>query len=95
MAKYISPRNPLDCIRSRISQTLGASIIWKAITKAAHIIQEGLSWQIGNGASIRIGIDSWSGSGVYYKFPDFIIEHLAHRNILYLAQIADWVNSSW
>ena len=95
VAKYISPRNPLDWIRYRIGQTSGASIIWKAINKAAHIIQLGLSWQIGSGAMVRIGTDSWSSSGDHYKLPVFITEHLAHRNIFYLAQIADLAHSSW
>ena len=44
---------------------------------------------------MRIGTDSWSGSGVYHKLPDFIIQHLAHRNVIFLAQIVDWAHTSW
>ena len=95
MAKYISPRNPLDWIRDRIGLTTSSSIIWKVINKAAHIIQLGLSWHIGTGTMVRIGSDLRSGNGDHYKLLVFITEHLANRNIFYLAQIADLVHTSW
>ena len=69
VAKYIAPKNTINWIRDRIGSHTGASIIWKDVTKASHIIQHGLSWKIGSGSSVRIGVDSWSGSGEFYKLP--------------------------
>lgn len=94
VAKYIAPRSTLDWIRDRIWATSGSSIICKVITKVAHIIQRGISWQIGSGESIRIGTDSWSGSGEYHLLPDPLLEHLAHRGITFLAQIADPIHTT-
>ena len=58
VAKYISPQSPLEWIRGCITLNSGASIIWRAITRAAHILQNGLSWQIGLGTEVRIGTHS-------------------------------------
>ena len=95
IAKYIAPRTTIDWIRDRMGSHSGASIIWKAVSKAAHIIQRGLSWQIGFGASVIIGSNSWSGSGDYYLLPDYLREHLARRDIHFLAQISDPFHTSW
>ena len=69
-AKYISPRSTLYWVRGNFRATPGVSIIWKAITKAAPLIQQGLSWKIGSGDLVLVGSDSWSGSGEYFKLPD-------------------------
>lgn len=58
VAKYISPQNPLEWICGNITLKSGTSIIWRAITRASHILHNGLSWQIGSGAKVRIGTDS-------------------------------------
>jgi hypothetical protein len=60
--KYISPRSVQDWIRNPIKDTRNCSIIWKATQKAFHVIGEGLSWKIGKGNKVRIGMDPWPGS---------------------------------
>ena len=37
----------------------------------------------------------WSGSGEFYKLPEYLRDHLARREILYLAQIVDPIHTSW
>lgn len=94
-AKYIAAINTIDWIRGSIVHTPGGSIIWKAITKAAPLIQSRLSWKIGTGDFVRVGTNSWSGSGDYYKLPAWILEHLASLGIRYLTHIADQARTNW
>lgn len=63
------------------------SIIWKATTNAFKIIEQGLSWQVGNGENIRIGRDPWVGCNENYDIPPGLIRYLESKGILYLNQV--------
>ena len=64
-------------------------MIWKAIVKSFHLIEDNLAWDVGNGESVLIGKDPWLGSTNQHLLPDDIIEDLRHRGISTLNHLAD------
>lgn len=59
--KYIDPIPSEDWIRKPDKKKGNASVVWKATIDSFNIIEQGLSWQIGNGEQVRIGKDPWVG----------------------------------
>ena len=82
--KYISPFSLIDWIRQPQNTYKGGSIFWKAIIKLFHLIEDHLAWNVGDGTSVRIGLDPWLESGIQYILAPNIIEHLEDKGILYL-----------
>ena len=52
------------------------SICWKAIIWSFDIIGNNLVWNIGTGASIRLGLDPWVGCKWRHLLPTYLIEKL-------------------
>ena len=82
--KYIWPLTITDWIRRLNWNKKGISGIWRAILNAMPIIKDGLLWKIGNGASVRIGIDPWPGCGNSHRLPDGLVFYLNNRGIKFL-----------
>lgn len=87
--KYISPSTLIDWIRSPQKSSKGASIFWEAIIKTFHLIEENLAWHVGNGTSVRVGLDPWPGSDIQHLLPPNIRAHLEAQGYLHLDQIVD------
>ena len=64
-------------------------MIWKAIVKSFHLIENNLVWDVGNGESVLIGRDPWPGSTQQHLLPIDVIEVLVHRGITTLNHLAD------
>ena len=57
MQKYITPSTLIEWIRNTEKSCRGGSIFWKAIIKSFSLIGDNLAWRVGNGASVRVGLD--------------------------------------
>lgn len=93
--KYIWPLSIIDWIRRPSWNRNGISVVWRAILNTIPIIRDGLLWKIGNGASVRIGIDPWTRSGNSYQLPPDLINYLNNRGIRYIGQLGDHQNSTF
>ena len=49
------------------------SIIWNSFIKNINWVKKWLSWDIGNGKHVRVGIDPLVGLNENYKLPEEII----------------------
>lgn len=58
------------------------------------LIRDSLLWRIGNGSSVRIGIDPWPGSGNAHNLPEGLVRHLNNSGIKYLSQIGEQQHST-
>lgn len=89
LQKYIAPNSLIDWIRHPQKSCKGGSIFWKSIIKSFHLVEEHLAWNVGDGNSVRIGLDPWLGNGLQHLLPQNIREHLAEQGILHLNQVTD------
>lgn len=64
-------------------------MFWKAIIKSFHLIEDHLAWNVGDGTSVRIGLDPGLRSGIQHILPPNIRERLEEQGIQYLNQVAD------
>eukprot|EP00253_Pinus_taeda_P020716 PITA_20716 len=92
--KYIWPLTITNWIRRPNWNRQGISAIWKASLNAMPLIRYSLLWRIGNGSSVRIGIDPWSGSGNAHNLPKGLVLHSNNRGIKFLSQIGDQQHST-
>ena len=87
--KYIAPCNLIAWVRRLEKVWRGGSIFWKAIIKSFTLISETLAWRVGDGTSVRLGMDPWPGSGLQDILAPDIWEHLEGLGFLFLHQIVD------
>ena len=53
------------------------------------IVADGLSWLVGNGSSVRVGVDLWVGCNEAFTLPRELRESLAAKGIFSLNQISN------
>jgi len=85
--KYIDPSPLEDWIRNPEKKDGKVSTIWKETIEAFQVIEQGLSWKVGNGENIRIGRDPWVGCSENFALSPGLIRHLASKGIVYLKQV--------
>ena len=61
------------------------SIRWKSMVLAFPLIGTWIAWEIGNGKSIRIGLDPWVGAGEDYRLPQTVLNKLGEQRCYKLA----------
>eukprot|EP00253_Pinus_taeda_P008165 PITA_08165 len=92
--KYIDPM-PLETrIRDPNKKGRNISVVWKATSEAFKVIEQGLSWQVGNGENVKIGRDPWVGFNDRYALTQGLIRHLEMKGIYNLHQIEKIGHSS-
>jgi hypothetical protein len=55
--RYIHPLTLLEWIRLPIKNFINASTVWKALVQAFPLMSHWLPWKVGNGKSIKFGVD--------------------------------------
>ena len=46
---------------------------------AFPLIGTWIAWEIGNGRSIRLGLDPWAGAGENYRLPQLVLNKLGEQ----------------
>jgi len=86
-------------IRYKLYRQSGGSIFWRSVCRHIHWILRGLSWQIGNGHSLCIGLDPYASlKDDSYRLPDHMVITLQNRGLDRLAnigQLSDNHNHYW
>lgn len=91
--KYISPLTIHDWIRSEHRKTKHSSITWKYMYPTYHIILDWICYNIGNGKTFRISIDTQIGRETL-RLPKYMIQHLINKCFNFLYQIMDFDRST-
>jgi len=100
--KYLKGQCVYDWIQKDVFNASNASVVWNGILDVIAIIKPGLSWRIGDGTKIRIGMDRIVGVGEDYLLSDSLINTLHEKgyytlNHIYLSNGQSgslWINAS-
>eukprot|EP00253_Pinus_taeda_P028493 PITA_28493 len=82
----------INCWCHRFLSRVGQLTLIKSVLEATP---DGLLWKIGNGNSVRIGIDPWTGSDNSHLLPVGLIQHINKQGIKFLGQIGDQQNTTF
>ena len=61
--KYLKNLSVVSWIRSKAFSVRGVSVIWKGFIHSLSWLGGGLTWHVGNGETIRVGLDLIVGMG--------------------------------
>ena len=67
--KYMKNLSVVSWIRNKKFSVNGVSVIWRGFISTLSWLGRGLSWHVGNGVSIRVGLDPIVGIGSPYALP--------------------------
>lgn len=57
--------------------------MWRAALNAFDLVADGFIWQIGDGKSMRLGIDPWIGCNEEFRLQDHIVEVIQNRGFCF------------
>ena len=77
-------------IHSKAFSVRGVSVIWKGFIHTLSWLGRGLTWHVGNGETIRVGLDPIVGMGSPYSLPKDLWEYLEDYGILSLDQVRNY-----
>ena len=78
--KYMKGLSTEIWIIYRLFHHRGGSLFWRSVCKNFHRIHNGLTWQIGNGKLVRIGLDPFTGiTDNSYMLPEHMVISLQLR----------------
>ena len=81
--KYISPLSLLDWIRVMVRKKRCMPICWKAVLWSFDLIGNFLSWKVGSGINVRIGLDPWVGCKCRHALPFSLVDKLHSVGIFF------------
>jgi hypothetical protein len=84
--KYIPHCSVVTWFRSAPATTSSASQTWKNLLKSLHLITHWLSWRLGSGHSVLLGLDYILGLGNSSFLTRQLITELNRNNMVYLYQ---------
>ena len=87
MSKYSSNQSLSNWVRNSELHNIGASLIWNSFIKVYHWISRSLSWKVGCGEEIRLGIDPVLGLEVQFLSSPSLIAFLNAQDIWHLSQV--------
>ena len=65
-------------------------MIWKGFIHSLSWLSKGLTWYVGNGENIRVGLDLIVGMGSPYSLPKNLRDYLEDYGILSLDQARNY-----
>ena len=77
----------MDWLRSKSFGTRNASLFWRGFLEVLPWMGKYLSWQVGNGESILLGIDPIAELSAPFTLPEDLRLYLEDLNICTLAQV--------
>ena len=87
MSKYCSNQSLSNWVRNSELHNIGTSLIWNSFIKVYHWISRSLSWKVGCGEEIRLGIDPVLGLEVQFLSSPSLIAFLNAQDIWHLSQV--------
>ena len=84
--KYMKNLSVADWLRGNDFNSRGVSLIWRDFLQSLPWLGRCLSWLVGNGNDIILGIDPIVGSQATYLLPLELREYLAVLDIVTLSQ---------
>ena len=83
--KYLKNLSVVSWIRRKAFSTNCVSVIWKGFLQTLSWVGCGLSWKVGNGEDIRVGIDPIMGTEELVVLPQELRDYLEDYGIVTLA----------
>ena len=83
--KYLKNVSMVDWLRSKNFNPRGGSVIWRGFLQTLPYLGRGLSWQVGDGSNIHLGIDPIMEANLSLSLPPDLLNFLADLNINTLA----------
>jgi hypothetical protein len=98
--KYLQKKTVEEWFRLEKISSTGSSNFWRALTLSLPVISDWLAWKIGNGKTVRLGVDPIVGCHNFYKLSTNLTLALKEQGITYLAQagegfVEDTAHNSW
>jgi len=85
-----------EWMRRTDKKTKNALVVWKATMESFSIVEDGLSWHVGNGEKLRIGIDPWVGCNEGFILSREIMDSLHTQGFEFLNRIArEDLSTNW
>ena len=88
--KYLNKNTILSWIRNKAFSAIGVSVIWKGFISTISWFSSDLTWMVGNGESIRVGLDLIKGMGSCFTLPQDLRDYLEDYGIISLAQAINY-----
>ena len=88
--KYLKKNTVLSWIRSKDFSAIGVSAIWKGFISSISWLGCGLIWMVGDGESIRVGLDPITGMGTSFTLPQDLRDYLEDYGIISLAHAINY-----
>ena len=84
--KYPKNLSVVSWIRRKAFAANSVSVIWKGFLHTLSWVGCGLTWKVGNGEDIRVGIDQIMGTAALLVLPQYLHDYLEDYGIITLAQ---------
>jgi hypothetical protein len=98
--KYLQKKTVEEWFRLEKIYSTGSSNFWRALTLSLPVISDWLSWKIGNGKTVHLGVDPIVVCHNFYKLSTNLTVALKEQGVTYLAQagegyVEDTAHNSW
>ena len=80
----------MSWIRSKAFSVSSVYVIWKGFISCITWLGSGLTWHVGNGESIKVGLDPIIGMGSSFSLPRDLRDYLEDFGITSLAQARNY-----
>ena len=88
--KYLKNRPVDEWLHLQVFTIQGTSYIWNGFIREISWITRCLGWKVGNGRSIRIGVDPIDGLRSGYVLLEYLMNYLEDYGITSLSHAHNW-----
>ena len=64
------------------------------MNKSFVVIEDNLNWKVGNGRSVRVGIDLWLGCNGNYRLSEPLVHSLRQHGVYFLYQLVSPIQAN-